>query len=151
MKSTVNFRGQNDKTQRKWNKKKVYRIFYGGFVNYGMNATFFKRFKNTEGKGLKIKVTRKQYDKLKSILNNFETNSELYKYDVKGLLIRYFKKKDYVRDKYYVCTVFVADVLKKAKIYSFKKPIDMVKADDFMNIPNAEIVYEGKLRKIKDN
>lgn len=132
-------------------RKKVYSIFYGGFVNYGMNATFFKRFKNTKVKVLKLKVTRKQYDKLKSILNNFETNSELYKYDVKGLLIRYFKKKEYDRDKYYVCSVFVADVLKKAKIYEFDKPVDMVKADDFANIPNTEIIYEGKLRKIKDN
>ena len=131
-------------------RKKVHRIFLAGLVTYGMDGAFFKCFKNTKVKVLKLKITRKQYNKLKSVLNNYETNAELYKYDIKGLFVRLFSGKVLRRDKYYVCSVFVADVLKKAKIYDFGD-IGRVKAYDFTVIPNTEIIYEGVLQKIRDN
>lgn len=131
-------------------RKKVHNIFYAGLVTYGKEGDFFKAFKNTKVKVLKLKVSRKSYDKLKSILHNYENYADMYKYDIKGLVVRLFKNKDYHREKYYVCTVFVADVLKKAKIYEFDKPIERIKANDFTKIPNIEVVYEGKLSKIKE-
>lgn len=131
-------------------RKKVHNIFYAGLVTYGMDGAFFKAFKDTEVKVLRLKVSRKSYNKLKSILHNFEDYADMYKYDTKGLFVRLLRKKSYRREKYYVCTVFVAEVLKRAKIYEFNKPIDRIKADDFTKIPNIEVIYEGKLNKIKE-
>lgn len=131
-------------------RKKIHRIFYGGMVSYGMNGQFFQVFKNTKVRCYRLKVTRKQYDKLKSVLHGYEKNAEIYKYDVKGLFVRFFGREEYRRDKYYVCSMFVADTLKKAKIYEFDKPVGAIKPKDFEAIPGIELIYEGKLNKIKE-
>lgn len=131
-------------------RKKVHNIFYGGLVTYGKEGAFFKAFSNTKVQVLRLQVSRKSYAKLKSILHNYENYADMYKYDTKGLVIRFICNNDYKRDKYYVCTAFVADVLQRAKIYEFDKPVVRIKADDFTKIPGIEVVYEGKLSNIND-
>lgn len=129
-------------------RKKVHSVFYAGMVYYGKDAPFFQSFKNTKVKGYKLKVTRKQYAKLKSVLHHYEVNADTYKYDIRGLFVRFLHNPEFHREKYYVCTVFVADALRKAKIYEFDQNIESIKAKDFEKIPGMELYYEGKLNKI---
>ena len=96
----------------------------------------------------KLTITNQQHDKLKEILDSFENNQDQYKYDIIGLLLKYF----YIplkRDKYYVCSQFVAEVLKDAEIYQFNKPISLIRPKDFEKISISEEVYSGFLLEAK--
>jgi hypothetical protein len=47
------------------------------------------------------------------------------------------------RKYHYVCTEFVKSVLEESDIYKFNTKI--VKAIDFMDMPNKKIIYDGYL------
>jgi len=73
----------------------------------------------------------------------------LYRYDIKGLLLRYFYPYIKDRDYYFVCSQFVATVLENAEVYHFDKPPKYVKPHDFTQIPDLEKIYEGRLNAIE--
>lgn len=125
-------------------RKKVYNFLNAGFVTYGLGSDFFKIYKNTECVIFELDVSLKSYNKLKSILKSYEKDAKKYRYDIKGLLIRYFYYNGKVRENYYVCSMFVASVLENADIYKFDKPVELVKPRDFLKIPNIKKIYEGK-------
>ena len=130
-------------------RKHVRNFLNAGLVTYGIKSDFFQKFKNTNCLIYELKVTNRQYYKLKRILRNFEKNMNIYHYDIKGLLIRYFYTNAKTRDNYYVCSQFVATVLQTAEICTFDKPPKLVKPNDFNQIPNIKKVYEGKLARIR--
>lgn len=126
-------------------RKKVHNFLDAGFVTYGVESDFFKTFSKTECIVYEFKITEKRYNRLKKVLDHFEKHVELYHYDIKGLLIRYFYPYIKERKYHYVCSQFVATVLENANVYTFDKPPKFVKPHDFNDIPNLEKVYEGKL------
>ncbi|MBE6148821.1 MAG: hypothetical protein E7167_04990 [Firmicutes bacterium] len=126
-------------------RKRVHNFLNAGLVTYGIESDFFKKFKNTNCLIYELKVTQKQYSKLSKVLKNFEKNLNLYHYDIKGLLIRYFYTNAKSRENYYVCSQFVATVLQTAEICHFDKPLKLVKPHDFNDLPDIQKIYEGKL------
>lgn len=130
-------------------RKSINNFLNGGMVTYGIESEFFKRFKNTECLILKMDIEDKQFKKLKKVLKNYEKHMDEYKYDIKGLLIRFFTKSVESRDNYYVCSQFIATVLKESNIYDFDKEASLVRPKDFMEISCAKKVYEGKFLKIR--
>lgn len=130
-------------------RKHLYNFLNGGLITYGIKSEFFKKFKNTECLIYALPVTNEEYKKVKVILNEYEKNMDIYKYDMKGLLIRYFYSQAKKRENYYVCSEFVATILTLAEIHDFNKKPQFVKPKDFNNIPNIEKIYEGKFRYAK--
>ncbi len=129
--------------------RKTFRnIFDAGFVTYGIGNDFFaKKFYNTRCAIYEIEVKENQYRKLVRILKKFENNIKQYHYDFKGLFIRIFYEPK-VRENYYVCSQFVATVLSEAGIWHPNKQISKIRARDFENLENAQLIYEGKLLDI---
>jgi len=132
-------------------RKHVYNFLKAGLVTYGIKSEFFQKFKDTECIIYEIKVTTPQYFKIKKVLRNFEKNMNIYRYDIKGLLVRYFYTNARARENYYVCSQFVATVLELSGVHNFGKPVKLVKPHDFNKIPNIKKIYEGKLLKIGKN
>lgn len=126
-------------------RKHIYNFLNAGLVTYGIESEFFKKYKNTRCIIYELKVNEEKYNKLKLVLEDYEKNMNMYHYDIKGLLIRYFYTNARSRDNYYVCSQFVATVLQTAGICNFDKPLKLVKPYDFNSIPDLEKVYEGKL------
>lgn len=126
-------------------RKKVHNFLDAGFVTYGVDSDFFKVFDNTECVVYEVKISEERYEALKQVLAIFEEHSELYHYDIKGLLLRYFYPSVDEREYYYVCSQFVASVLENAEVHHFDKPPKFVKPHDFTQIPDAEKIYEGRL------
>ena len=123
-------------------RKKLYNPFNGGFIIESKNSTFYKRFKNTKCVLLKLNVTKKQYIEIDKIINKYKNNTNIYRYDFLGIIFRLIRIK-INRKNYMYCTKFVREVLEIANVYNFKKRF--VSPDEFMNIPNAKIIYSGKL------
>lgn len=130
-------------------RRNVHNFLNGGFVTYGIDSEFFKKFHNTECAIYEIKVTEKKYKNLENILNKYEKDMNTYQYDIKGLLTRKFFDNKMVRENYFVCSHFVAEVLKEAGIYKFSKETFEVIPSDFTNLDKAIKIYEGKLLEIK--
>jgi len=123
-------------------RKKLYNPFNGGFIIESKNSKFYKRFKNTKCVLLKLKVTEEQYIEIDTIIQKYKKNITIYKYDFIGLLFRLLRIKINRRNHLY-CTKFVREVLEIANVYNFKKKF--ITPDEFMNIPNSEVIYSGKL------
>lgn len=129
-------------------RKELNSILNSGFIIEYKNGEFFNKFNETTCRIFEIKVTKKQYAKLKKLMKYMKKNSDIYKYDFIGIVLRFFKIPIHFKNKY-VCSFFVAEVLEKAKIYKFSKNVEFVEPRDFENIYGSRIVYEGKYQKLK--
>ena len=122
-------------------RKKINNPFDGGFIIENKNSKFYKKFKNTKCTILKLTVTKEQYNNIDKIINKYKKNINLYRYDFLGIIFRILRIKVNRKNHLY-CTKFVREVLETSNIYEFKTKF--VSPDEFMNIPNTEIIYTGK-------
>ena len=67
----------------------------------------------------------------------------IYGYDYFGIVLRYLRIPIVFKNKY-VCSYFVADLLKKTNVYNFDKDVCFVKPSDFDGIDNFNLIYSGK-------
>ena len=124
-------------------RKKLHSILDSGFVVEHRNGEFFKTFYKTECSIYEVKVTDEQYNSVKEIINRMKKNSNDYKYDFLGIILRYFGVPLTFKNRY-VCSYFVASVLEKAKIHIFNKKTCLIKPKDFDNIKGFNKIYRGK-------
>ena len=118
-------------------------IINGGFIMESKTGKFFKKFKDTECRIYEIEVTDRQYNDLIKIIRYIKKNSDNYRYDYLGLILRYFKIPITFKNKY-VCSYFVASLLEGANIYYFDKEIFNVTPKDFSKISGLNLIYTGK-------
>ncbi|MBE6138735.1 MAG: hypothetical protein E7173_03205 [Firmicutes bacterium] len=129
-------------------RKNIYNPLNAGFVIEDINGEFFNRFHKTQCRIYKITINEEQYLKLSNILNEFETNKDVYRYDIIGLIFKYFfipiKRKNH-----YVCSQFVAEVLTQSNIAEFDKSISLVRPKDFEKLFGDNEIYSGLLGDAK--
>lgn len=119
-----------------------------GFIVEDINGPFFQKFNKTVCRIYSLTIKQEQFNNLKRILEEFEKNGNEYKYDFVGAILKYFLIP-LKRKKYYVCSQFVAEVLKQAQIFEFDKPTCLVMPKDFENIEKCLEVYNGLLLEAK--
>ena len=88
-------------------RKYIYFPFYGIFLKEDLRKGLFIRNKNALIAIYEIKVTKKQYNKIKDKIKEIELNNKGY--NIIGLLLAHFRIKLH-RRKYY-CSEFVYEVL----------------------------------------
>lgn len=88
-------------------RKYIYFPFYGIFLKEDLRKGLFIRNKNALVVIYEIKVTKKQYNKIKDKIKEIELNNKGY--NIIGLLLAHFRVKLH-RRKYY-CSEFVYEVL----------------------------------------
>ena len=123
-------------------RKKVYNPFNGGFTVESKDGIFYRTFKNTKCSIIELSITKEQYNNLKKILDSYNENKDVYKYDIIGVILRAVNIK-VNRKNYFYCTKFIKEVLEDSDIYHFEE--DFVKPKYFMELPNIKIIYTGKL------
>ena len=124
-------------------RKGVYSIFNGGFISLRRDSKFFKKYKNTRCRIYEMDVTEKQYYDLIKIIKYMNNNKNIYGYDYLGIVLRYLRIPIAFKNKY-VCSYFVADLLKRANVYNFDKEPYFIKPSDFSSIDNFNLIYSGK-------
>lgn len=124
-------------------RKTLYGIFNGGFTIEYKNGEFFKKFKDTRCRIYEVSVTNEQYSCLCKTIEYMKDNQDDYKYDFVGIILRYFGIPITFHNKY-VCSYFVAELLKNANIYDFGKKTCFVEPKDFENIDIFNLIYTGK-------
>lgn len=124
-------------------RRNLYSFLNGGFVIEYKDGEFFKRFSDTNCRIYEIEVTEEQYMSLYDEIENMMDNQDDYKYDYVGIILRYLKLPVTFKNRY-VCSYFVAEVLKKSNICEFDKDTCFVKPKDFENLIGFNEIYSGK-------
>lgn len=133
---------KNCKEIYSFGRKNINSILNGGFTCEDKEGDFFTKFNGTECKIYEIEVNEEQYQNIKQIINDMSINNDKYKYDIIGIVPRFFGIPLTVKDRY-VCSYFVADVLEKAEIYKFDKNTCFIKPKDFEKINKCNEIYKG--------
>ena len=124
-------------------RKNINNFLISGFNIETKEGAFFQKFQKTKCIIYEVKVTPKQYYKIKKRIKYMISHEEKFKYDFAGMITRFFGIPS-ARKNYFVCSFFVASLLSDAGVYDFKKPSCMVKPKDFANIKEFPIIYKGK-------
>lgn len=123
-----------------------YNPFIAGFVHENPSYGTFKRFKNTKTEIYSVDVTESQYNKVKEIINNFNSNNCRYKFNIVGLFAVAFHIKFKRKNSFY-CAEFVKYVVDNADL-NMELP-DIVKPTDFRKQDLMNLEYKGVLRNYK--
>ena len=131
------------KTVYSFGRRKPRNPFNGGFVIEQQDGPFYKLFNETECLIYELPVSEEQYLKLNCILDTIAYHGHSYNYDFLGIVLRYFHIPVSFKKKY-VCSFFIARLLRCAGIYEFSIPDFYVRPEHFTLIPDATVIYQGK-------
>ena len=124
-------------------RKHPYNPFIGGFVHEKLNSGTFKRFKKTKALIYVLNLTDKQYEKIEEVIQKFERQRNIYKFNIIGLFGSAFNLKYRKKNTFY-CAEFVKYLMDEANL-NLDLP-ELVKPIDFKKIENLEIVFQGILK-----
>ena len=124
-------------------RRGLYSILFGGFTMQKKDGRFFQKYKNTKCRVYEVEVSNQQYNDLVRIIKYMKKNQYDYGYDYLGIVLRFLKVPITFRKKY-VCSYFVAELLKEAKVYEFNKRTCFVRPKDFENVDIFNLIYTGK-------
>ncbi len=120
-----------------------YNPFWGGFVHEGVNFGTFKRFSRTRAKVYSLEVEDEQYEKIKDAIYYIKKIRKHYKFNLLGLFAVGFKIR-IKSDKAFYCAEFVKYALDKAEVKTDLP--DLVRPENFKEIENIKLEYEGLLK-----
>ena len=123
-------------------RKYIYFPFYGIFLKEDLRKGLFIRNKNALIAIYEIKVTKKQYNKIKDKIKEIELNNKGY--NIIGLLLAHFRIKLH-RRKYY-CSEFVYEVLSNKEIEIYNKENTLFKPEELITNNRFVKIFEGKIR-----
>lgn len=127
--------------------RKVYtNPFSGGFVKERMDQGVFYHQKETKCVLYKLTVNEEQYSQILRVIYQFESFSASYKYNLMGIFAIAINMR-LKRDNAFTCSQFVATVLKMSGFEFLKKCPELMRPDDFLDLPSLELIYEGKLHE----
>lgn len=123
----------------------LYFPLVGGFVKESPDFGVFKRFHDSEVRVLRLQTDEETYNKLQAFLEDIYQNRKKYKYNYIGVFLAIFNRP-FKRKNIYYCSEFISETLINFGVlpadWTDKK---VVKPMDFLNLPSAEFVYEGKI------
>lgn len=125
-----------------------YNPFIGGFVHEYIDKGTFKRFKNTTAKVISFTVSDEQYVKIQDIIYDINKEADKYSFNIIGLIAVAFNIK-IKRENTFYCAEFVKYVLENAGID--RNLPDIIRPEDFKNLPEIHEEYKGLLQKYKVN
>lgn len=118
--------------------------FNAGFIIESKESEFYRIFKNSECKILKISIPDYKYNAIRKEINRFILTQDKYGYNLFGF-VGFFRNKPIKRKDKYFCSQFVSLVLNKGGIRTMNCP-ELTKPMDFEKFENIEIIYEGPIR-----
>ncbi len=126
-------------------RKNPYNPFRAGFVKESASFGTFKRFYNTRVIVLKIYVPYSEYNHMCELIDFMTSNPKNYRYNYLGLYLAAFKICFKSHNRYY-CSEFVKDMLVRHNVNGADKLENIVHPMSFVNLPDIETVFNGKLR-----
>lgn len=132
-----------------FSRKYTYNPFIGIFKKENVTKGLYKHQKILPGIIIEMTVTKEQYTKFKTIIDEFTINSYRYKYNSKGLIYVLLNKEMSAENKF-LCSEFVYYILNQCGIIEWNIPANLIRPQQLVNLP-GRIIYEGDLKEIVYN
>jgi hypothetical protein len=129
-------------------RRNTYNPFIGRFKNEDINKGIYKLCRTLPGIITEVEVSKEQYERAKELLEHFISNSDLYKYNYKGLLYSLLNKPLYSQNRF-LCSEFVYHIFKECGIADFKISRNLVRPQSLLSI-RGRIIYSGNLKEIRE-
>jgi hypothetical protein len=123
-------------------------FFWAGFVVEHLDRGIYEYFKETECALYSLEVDVDKFKLLKNFTKEYRINGDSYGYNIAGLF-GIAINRPVSRKKHFFCSQFVATLFRDSGIYRFKKHIALVTPNDFAEIPDLNLIYEGKLSQFR--
>lgn len=131
-------------------RKHAYNPLIGGFVMESPFFGTFKRFSQTRVIVIRVPVTCQQEQALNGYLQAMYRRKDMYVYNFPGLVFAAFGIY-WRHENWYYCSEFICETLDRFHILDRRDYADIVKPEDFFNIPDKEVVFEGYLQDYARN
>ncbi|MBZ2174255.1 hypothetical protein K8M07_03235 [Schnuerera sp. xch1] len=128
-------------------RKRTYNPIIGGFKHENINKGAYRFCRRLPGIIIELEVSKKQYEKVKKLLNHFISNSNNYKYNYKGLFYNVFNKEGYCGNRF-LCSEFVYYILNESGIVDFHKSRNLIRPQNLLHL-EGNIVYKGDLKNME--
>lgn len=115
-----------------------------GFIREVLNEGMFKHYPGTECIIYSLPVEDELFDKTAALLDRYRMDAMNYKYNFLGFFGIALNKAFAVEHRH-TCAEFVASILHESGIYSFPKPLPLVRPDDIPRVPGLRTLFEGKM------
>lgn len=128
-------------------RRRVKNFLVGGFINEDTRNHVMGLFPHAPCVVLALKVSQRAYDKMEMMIEECNRQHKRYKYSFVGAFTTFVGIKK--RLKYhYTCSQFVASLLYLSDAVELPKHPSLMKPEDFLDIPDFKVVYQGELSKI---
>lgn len=131
-------------------RKFYYNPLSAGFIKEDIDHGVFFYKKDTKCMLYRLTVSEQQFIDITAKIYRFKCFRDHYRYNLLGVMGIALNKR-IVRENAFTCSQFVASILTVSGIHAFEKYLEMITPNDIMEIPQLEIIYEGKLRDYKRN
>lgn len=115
-----------------------------GFVREKPGRGIYRRYQDTQCAVYRVAVTGEQYLRLREVISSFEEEEWTYRYNFLGLLAIQ-AGIPFHRRRHFVCSQFVAYVLRESGVWNPEKDVSLIRPQDFAALPGAQLVYQGRL------
>lgn len=116
----------------------------GGFVKEDLKTGTFSKYPNTTCVIYELRVTNREVEKMKRVLQLFIRKDKKYLYNILGVIGIALKEPVEFSNSYF-CSQFVAEILERSGIKLWNKLPALVTPDDFRQSERLDLIYEGKL------
>lgn len=128
-------------------RRKTYNPFVGGFRKEDLNEGVYRLCDTLPGAIIEVEVSKQQYQSANERIGHFINNSDLYKYNYKGLFHCLLNKTAYREDRF-LCSEFVYHILYEIGIADLGKPRNLVRPQNLLSI-EGRIIYKGNIKELK--
>ncbi|UOQ50589.1 hypothetical protein MUN88_12930 [Gracilibacillus caseinilyticus] len=125
-------------------RKKPANPLHGGFVKEDILTGTYSRYPNTTCVIYRLKVTQREFSKMKRILDVFIKKDQKFLYNILGVIGVSLKEPIEFSNSYF-CSQFVAEILYRSGIQLWDTLPAMVTPDHFRSHDRLELIYEGRL------
>lgn len=128
-------------------RRNTYNPLVGRFRKEDLKEGVYEFCDTIPGVITEIEVSKQQYEKVKKLLDHFISNSELYKYNYKGLIHNLLQKPICTENRF-LCSEFVYYILKEGGVADLKMSRNLVRPQTLMEI-EGRMIYKGNLKEIE--
>jgi hypothetical protein len=122
-------------------RKSKLNFFNGGFVKEDLLSM---ENKEMQVMILRLPMTKETYHKAQITLAHFQNFCACYHYNFSGI-VGFMLHREMNGNNAYFCSQFVSMLLQTSGACSFDKPACFVKPADFLDLKQAEVIFEGAL------
>lgn len=119
-------------------------MFPVGLISERLEYGFYRIHANMPCVLLGLSVSDGVYKNIRQRIDRMRSQSEDYRYDVRGLISCKLGKETNHPNKYF-CSKFVSEVLEDSGAVGLPKPTSLMRPQDFMEMPQLTVLYRGSI------